>query len=84
MYLREVSGSKFLSVTSSNVILYNDVKISVITKSEFIRFWKSTLQLYNTQSVFWTKIRLVCVCSNSSKMFNSSVTLLSTLFKELV
>ena len=25
MYLRELSGSKFHSVTSSNVILYNDV-----------------------------------------------------------
>ena len=26
MYLRELSGSKFHSVTSSYVILYNDVK----------------------------------------------------------
>ena len=26
MYLRKLSGSKFNSVTSSNVILYNDIK----------------------------------------------------------
>ena len=39
-YLRELSGSKFHSVTSSNVILYNDVKNSIFIKSRFIRFWK--------------------------------------------
>ena len=40
MYLRELSGSKFHSVTSSNIILYNDVKNSIFTKSGFIRFLK--------------------------------------------
>ena len=39
-YLRELSASKFHSVTSSNVILYNDVKNSIFIKSGFIRFWK--------------------------------------------
>ena len=34
MYLRELSGSKFHSVTCSNVILYNDVK-----NSSFIKKW---------------------------------------------
>ena len=40
MYLQELSGPKFHSVTSSNVTLYNDVKNSIFTKSGFIRFWK--------------------------------------------
>ena len=31
-YLRELSGSKFHSVTSSNVILYNDVKTQFSSK----------------------------------------------------
>ena len=35
MYLRELSGSKFHSVTSSNVILYIDVKNSTFIKSGF-------------------------------------------------
>ena len=36
----ELSGSKFHSVTSSNVILYNDViKNSIFIKSGFIWFW---------------------------------------------
>ena len=47
MYLRELSGAKFHSVTSSNVILYNDVKNSIFTKSGFIRFWKWALQLFD-------------------------------------
>ena len=33
MYLRALSGSKFHSVTSSNVILYNDVKHSIFIKT---------------------------------------------------
>ena len=45
MYLRELSGSKFHSVTSSNVILYNDVKNSIFIKSGFIRFWKWALHI---------------------------------------
>ena len=32
MYLRNLSGSKFHSITSSNVILYNDVKNSIFIK----------------------------------------------------
>ena len=32
MYLRELSRSKFHSVTSSNVILYNDVKTQFSSK----------------------------------------------------
>ena len=39
MYLREhgeLSGSKFHSVTSANVILYNDVKNSIFIKSGYI------------------------------------------------
>ena len=40
MYLRELSRAKFHSVTSSNVILYNDVKNSIFIKSGFNRFWK--------------------------------------------
>ena len=40
IYLRELSESKFHSVTSSNVILYNDVKNSIFIKSGFIWFWK--------------------------------------------
>ena len=39
-FLRELSGSKFHSVTSSYVILYNDVKNSIFIKSGFIRFYK--------------------------------------------
>ena len=35
MYLRELSRSKFHSVTSSNVILYNDVKNSFSSKVDF-------------------------------------------------
>ena len=46
MYLRELSGSKFHFVTSSNVILYNDVKNSIFIKGGFIWFWKWGLQLY--------------------------------------
>ena len=45
MYLRELSRSKFHSVTSSNVILCNDVKNSIFIKSGFNRFWKWALQL---------------------------------------
>ena len=37
MYLRELSESKFHSVTRSNVILYNDVKNAIFIKSGFIR-----------------------------------------------
>ena len=44
MYLRELSGSKFHSVTSTNVILYNDVKNSIFIKSGFIWFWNWALQ----------------------------------------
>ena len=40
MYLRELSRSKFHSVTSSNVILYNDAKNSIFIKSGFNTFWK--------------------------------------------
>ena len=40
-YLR----SKFHSVTSSNVILYNDAKNSIFIKSGFNTFWKWALQL---------------------------------------
>ena len=40
MYLRELSRSKFHPVTSSNVILYNDVKNSVFIKSGFNTFWE--------------------------------------------
>ena len=47
MYLCELSGSKFHSITSSNVILYNDVTNSIFTKSGFIRFWKWALRLWN-------------------------------------
>ena len=41
-YLCELSGSKFHSVTSSNAILYNDVKNSIIIfiKSGCNTFWK--------------------------------------------
>ena len=39
IYLRELSGSKFHSVTSSNVILYNDVKNSIFIKIGLIWFW---------------------------------------------
>ena len=35
--MRELSGSKFHSVTSSSVILYNDVHEKI--KSGFIWFW---------------------------------------------
>ena len=45
MYLRELSGSKFHSVTSSHVILYNGVKNSIFIKSGFIWFWKWALHL---------------------------------------
>ena len=45
MYLRELSRSKFHSVTSSNVILYNDAKNSIFLKSGFSTFWKWALQL---------------------------------------
>ena len=45
MYLCELSGSKFHSVISSNVILYNDVKNSVFIKSGFIWFWNWALLL---------------------------------------
>ena len=44
MYLRELSRSKFHSVTSSNVILYNDAKNSIFIKSGFNTFWKWALQ----------------------------------------
>ena len=37
MYLRELSGSKFHSVTSSNVILYNDVKKWIIKNTIFTK-----------------------------------------------
>ena len=47
MYLSELSGSKFHSITSSNVILYNDVKNSIFIKSGFIWFWKLALQFMN-------------------------------------
>ena len=40
MYLRELSRSKFHFVTSSNVILYNDIKNAIFIKSGFNRFWK--------------------------------------------
>ena len=43
--LCELSGSKFHSVTSSNVILYNDVKNSIFIKSGFIWFWNWALQI---------------------------------------
>ena len=39
LHLRELSGSKFHFVTSSNVIMYNDVKNSIFIKSGFIWFW---------------------------------------------
>ena len=45
MYLRELSGSKFHSVTSSNIILYNDVKNSIFINSGLIWFWNWALQL---------------------------------------
>ena len=45
MYLHELSRSKFHSVTSSNVILYNDAKNSIFIKSGFNTFWKWALQL---------------------------------------
>ena len=62
MYLRELSGSKFHSVTSSNVILYNDVK-------KTINFIKSGLsgfgnELFNyswwrrRQSTWWRTINI--------------------------
>ena len=44
MYLRELSGSKFHSVNSSNVILYNEVKNSIFIKSGFIWLWNWALQ----------------------------------------
>ena len=47
MYLRELSRSKFHSVTSSNVILYNDAKNSIFIKSGFNTFWKWALQLFH-------------------------------------
>ena len=37
-YLHELSGSKFHSVPSSNVILYNDVKNSIFIKSGLLGF----------------------------------------------
>ena len=46
MYLRALSGSKFHSVTSSNVILYNDVTNSIFIKSGFIWFW-NYFELFN-------------------------------------
>ena len=45
MYLHELSGSKFHSVTSSNVILYNDVKSSI-----FIIFLKWIYQVLEMSS----------------------------------
>ena len=60
MYLRELSGSKFHSVTSSNVILYNDVKNSIFIKSGFIWFWKWALQLSQEQmSDHWDDAHIV-------------------------
>ena len=38
MHLRELSGSKFHSVTSSNVILYNDIKNSISSKVDLSGF----------------------------------------------
>ena len=38
MYLRELSGSKFYSVTCSNVILYNDVKTQFSSKVDLSGF----------------------------------------------
>ena len=37
-YLHELSRSKFHSVTSSNIIMYNDAKNSIFIKVELTRF----------------------------------------------
>ena len=52
MYLRELSGSKFHSVTSSTVILYNDVKNSIFTNSGFIRLLEINSSVENGATSF--------------------------------
>ena len=52
---RELSGSKFHSVTSSSVILYNDVKNSIFTKSGFYQVLEiNSFQLYLEYDQFVT------------------------------
>ena len=46
MYLRELSGFKFHSVTSSNVILYNDVKNSISSKVDLSGFGNELFNWY--------------------------------------
>ena len=58
MYLRELSGSKFHSVTRSYVILYNDDRNSIFINSAFIWFWNWALQLYNSR-LHWVPDRLI-------------------------
>ena len=53
MYLRELSRSKFHSVTNSNVILYNDAKNSIFIKSGFNTF------LEMSSFIPWTYRRVV-------------------------
>ena len=49
MYLRELSGSKFHSVTSSNVIhLYNDVQNSISSKVDLSGFGT---ELFNSRQI---------------------------------
>ena len=48
MYLRELSRSKFHSVTSSNVILYNDAKNSIFIKSGYLTRFGNELFNYST------------------------------------
>ena len=55
MYLCELSRSKIHSVTSSNVILYNDVKNWIFITRGLNRFWKWALQLYFIFCVIQTR-----------------------------
>ena len=69
MYLRELSGSKFHSVISSNVILYNDVKNSIFTKSGFKLFncCRSNLCTHTISHESWT---LSGIIYRSNKLFS--------------
>ena len=72
MYLRELSRSKFHSVTSSNVILYNDAKNSIFIKSGFNTFWKWALQLLQEETYY-----------NENHGFTSKNTVLSRIYYEI-
>ena len=56
MYLRELSGSKFHSVTGSNVILYNDVKNAIFIKVDLSGFGT---ELFNFFFFIFGKNRII-------------------------